>query len=477
MNPGIGFYVFDKKCNLLLVQKPKSTFGVKSKTDELYWLVPGTAKELDKLREAKTINEKQEIAKNDYLKKDIVFPDGFLGACRYVGRWLYTHEDASYFFDNFIITLNDLSKTISEKLQKQPGIGEIRFFNLFDLPAEGELSPLTAGFLKSLLFQSPSEIRGDVDSEQKNKFEQNIKEQGNRFLLYKKVQGGSYGAVYKVLDIPTLLPRAIKIAIPDTKDKKWRERLILEGTTLMRLRQLTPELDNSIERIFSIEQIDDDNEKYFLVKNWISGNTLEKEISDANGEILVDGLIVDIMKKIIKTLKAIHTLERPICHRDLKPNNIMISLNNEKNKTEKLILIDFGLCKNKEVHTGTEEEFHAGARIYQSVHTVNYYNEHNAIDDYYSSLQIFHWLLFGKHPYVIEWEEILTDKKSSKDTFLLAESSEFEVEGWPKSTKLFQSFFDLIKEYYIKEYYHKPISCVNDEAQKEYMEKIHNLFS
>ena len=481
MLPGVGIYIFDNKFNLLLVQKPDSKFGKNPKTGEIYWLVPGTTTALDELRSA-TIEQKEDIAKKKCLKKDIIFPEGYLGGCHYAGRWLYDPtEDGTgdpYFFDNFVVNTHFLSEKPLKSLEnnttkkKDNGISKIGFFHLLDLPAEGKLSPLTAGFLKSLLFQNFGEITTDITIEQKREFADIVKEQKNRFFLYQKVKEGTYGDVYKVLDIPTLLPKAIKTAIPATTDKKWRERFILEGTTLMRLRQLSPELDNSIERIFSINQIDDNNEKYFLVKNWVSGKTLQEEFNGDGRNFLFDKLIIDIMKEIIRALKALHSLEKPIYHRDLKPNNVMVSFDNKKKQIKKLILIDFGLCKNKEVHIGTYDDFDVGNRIYQSVHTVNHYSKHNAIDDDYSSLQIFYWLLFGTHPYATEWEEILKDKRRGVDTFLLAKKSTFKAEGWPKSSKLFQLFFGIIQKHYSD----KPTLYNKPTVQKKTMKEIHKLF-
>lgn len=449
--------MFDKSCRLLLVKKSSDKDYAKDpKTDNLRWLVPGIT--TDKFKEVERIKEDTKKLL-EVLAGDVSFSEKEIYSLEYVGNWTYTMtepEEGEYTFDNYIVKSRPLSKSeLSKKIQASlkntsNKITEINLFHLLDLPKG--LSLLTGGFLKSLLFHRPDLIPTRIGQNDLEGFNSYLGDESKKYFVYDKPRDGKggYGEVYQVLDIPSLSPRAIKIAVPNTEDPKWVERFILEGTTLISL--FSENFDQSIEKVYSINKVQGNGEskKFFLVKNWVKGHTLQKVFKGSMQKILTDQLLVDIMIRIIGTLNKLHSLKEPVYHRDIKPNNIMISLTPNRKQIEQLTIIDFGLCTSQRYQIGTSEEFLTGNPIYQSFNTINDYKNHNPIDDYYSVLQVFHCLLFGKNAYGdMERTAIKKMKRDGQDSFLQQEASKFKTKKERKgSLALFKKFFDIIKEYY-----------------------------
>lgn len=104
------------------------------------------------------------------------------------------------------------------------------------------------------------------------------------------------------------------------------------------------------------------DEQFYLVQEYISGNSLMQEIEDKG--VFGEHQIRQILQDILPVLQFIHS--RNIIHRDIKPANIMreyliqnsnSNLNN-KISNSKLVLIDFGIAKHisntKFQQTGTK---------------------------------------------------------------------------------------------------------------------------
>ncbi len=460
MRYGIGFYVFDESCRLLLMKKSykpsNKDYAMDPKTRELLWLVPGiTTSNIEEINKIKRDPKKL----LEILAVDVPFSEGEIYLPEYVGNWKYRKpkpNKGEFTFDNYIVKLrpldtSELSQKIKAGLENNSNnITEIKMFHLLELPKR--LSPLTGGFLKSLIFHEPGLIPMRIGRNGIERFEGHLGDESKKYFVYDNpIDGkGGYGEVYQVLDIPSLSPRAIKIAVPNTGDPKWIERFILEGTTLISL--FSENFDQSIEKVYSINKVQGNGEskKFFLVKNWVKGHTLQKVFEGSRQKILTDQLLVDIMTRIIGTLNKLHSLKEPVYHRDIKPNNIMISLTPNRKQIEQLTIIDFGLCTSQRYQIGTSEEFLTGNPIYQSFNTINDYKNHNPIDDYYSALQVFHWLLFGKNAYgAMERTAIKNKKQRRQDSFLQQKASNFKTKKERKgSLALFKRFFDIIKEYY-----------------------------
>lgn len=124
--------------------------------------------------------------------------------------------------------------------------------------------------------------------------------------------------------------------------------------------------DNELDLLNNSEtSSDSDNRDQSLVKKYIKFNVFyQMELMDIslrdvlNTESLKtrDNLIF-IFNKILEGLHYLHTLDIPIIHMDIKPENILLKLEEETNKITEVKLADFGLIKymyETDVQEGTK---------------------------------------------------------------------------------------------------------------------------
>ena len=102
----------------------------------------------------------------------------------------------------------------------------------------------------------------------------------------------------------------------------------------------------------SIPEVKDyfvENDKYYLVMEFIDGKTLEDLALKHSKKTLSEDMIKNIILQICETLEYLHDRDTPIIHRDLKPSNFLF-----EEKTGRVVLIDFGIAKKiVEEKTGT----------------------------------------------------------------------------------------------------------------------------
>ncbi len=152
----------------------------------------------------------------------------------------------------------------------------------------------------------------------------------NRYEVLEEVGRGSMGIVYRAQD--RKMPRivALKVALPEllSNEKAFR-RFTDEPKKWARL-----EHDN-IVRAYDVDH--DENNIPFIVMEYVSGTTLGKRIASNSFFSLVES--VSITYQIAKALDCAHTSTQAIVHRDIKPDNVLLSSDN------RVKLTDFGVAK------------------------------------------------------------------------------------------------------------------------------------
>ncbi|AFY68897.1 serine/threonine protein kinase [Thalassoporum mexicanum PCC 7367] len=126
--------------------------------------------------------------------------------------------------------------------------------------------------------------------------------------------------VIKQLKQMTHNPEVYQIA----KDRFYREAVVLE------------ELGDASDRIPKLYGHFEEGERFYLVQEWIEGQTLQQKI-EAEGTIS-ETETRQILVSILQALALVH--DRGIIHRDLKPENIII-----RDRDRQTVLIDFGAVK------------------------------------------------------------------------------------------------------------------------------------
>lgn len=156
----------------------------------------------------------------------------------------------------------------------------------------------------------------------------------DRYKLQNLIARGGYGFVY----LGECLLKRKKYAIKVMLDCNEENIDIEESIKQFRLEaQILARLDHP--QLPKLEDYFEDKNKYFLVMEYITGNTLF-EIVDKNLSFLSQEKVINWGCEICEILDYLHSFKPyPVIYRDLKPQNIMYT------DEGKLMLIDFGISK------------------------------------------------------------------------------------------------------------------------------------
>jgi serine/threonine protein kinase len=157
----------------------------------------------------------------------------------------------------------------------------------------------------------------------------------NRYFIVSKVGAGGFGSVYKARDMQS---GDRLVAIKEVSLMGLHPQAMIEATTaFQREVSVLSQLDHpNLPRVYEHFQ----NPGYwYLVMDFIAGETLEQYQSKApNGRLLLSE-VLDIGIQICIVLDYLHSQQPLIVFRDLKPANIMRTPNG------RLYLIDFGIAR------------------------------------------------------------------------------------------------------------------------------------
>jgi serine/threonine protein kinase len=156
----------------------------------------------------------------------------------------------------------------------------------------------------------------------------------NRYEIQRLLGGGGMGVVYLAHD-QRLANRscAVKEMVDHFIDQQQRieanEYFAREADTLAQLKHAA---------IPAITDRFDDQNRHYLVMEYIEGRNLEEELA-ARGGPLPEGLIIDIARQLCDVLAYLHDSSPPVIYRDMKPSNVMLT------PRGRVVLIDFGIAR------------------------------------------------------------------------------------------------------------------------------------
>jgi len=182
----------------------------------------------------------------------------------------------------------------------------------------------------------------------------------NRYLIVRKIAQGGMGAVYLVTDThlhDASLQRAKAWALKEMSQSVFQPTELPmaiamfrgEATILAHLRH--PNLP-------AVTDFFDDKSKYYLVMDYVEGETLEAILKRNNAPFPLDQ-VLRWTTQLVGVLEYLHDRTPPVIYRDLKPGNIML----EKNGLLKLI--DFGIARFQRKRT-SKDLVHPGSPLSES---------------------------------------------------------------------------------------------------------------
>src|SRR2546421_5628576 len=156
-----------------------------------------------------------------------------------------------------------------------------------------------------------------------------------RYCIISQVGKGGFGAVYKAEDI--LLGNRL-VAIKEMSQSGLSPHEVTTATDAFKREALLlaslshPGLPHIYDQFFEAGH-------WYLVMDFIEGETLEECLHKAKVRRLLVEEVLDIGIKLCTVLDYLHTRQPPIIFRDLKPANIMVTPDGQ------ISLIDFGIAR------------------------------------------------------------------------------------------------------------------------------------
>lgn len=219
---------------------------------------------------------------------------------------------------------------------------------------------------------------------------------GRQFGVYRlvaRIGAGGMGEVWKAEDVNLRRTVAIKILpAENARDHESNERFKREARTAAQL------LHPNIATIFAIDQVED---RAFIVMEYVEGEPLSRLIRAAR---LSPADVVAIGRSVAEALAEAH--EKGIVHRDIKPDNIVVSGRRVK-------VLDFGIAKRYgqerggEAASKSDTEFRTEAGII--IGTVQYMSPEQAMgraldgrSDIFSLGVVLYEALTGRLPFAAD---------------------------------------------------------------------------
>jgi len=195
---------------------------------------------------------------------------------------------------------------------------------------------------------------------------------------------GAFGAVYKARH-KYLGFQALKVFHPGSIPKEQETELFNEAYILSKLTH------ENVVRVYEANTFNLKGQRYcYIAMEFVDGypldQYLEKEIK------LPLDVALSLQRNICAGLSQAHKLEPPVVHRDVKPQNVMITL--KKNNLAAKVS-DFGLAKHVDPTTRLTEA--AGTLAY--LPPEGFWNYESPASDVFSAGIIFYLMLTGIAPF------------------------------------------------------------------------------
>lgn len=160
-----------------------------------------------------------------------------------------------------------------------------------------------------------------------------------RYQIQEEIGRGGFSVVYRAVDRQAVFDCRL-VAIKRIQLDQLTPRQIIDATeTFNREVAVLPRFNGGVSGIPAYYEHLTDAENWYLITQYIEGQTLEEYLQKAPGGYIAEKEVLELGAELAELLHTLHTLESPIIFRDLKPTNIMITPNGG------FFLIDFGIAR------------------------------------------------------------------------------------------------------------------------------------
>jgi len=224
----------------------------------------------------------------------------------------------------------------------------------------------------------------------------------NRYRKIKTLGEGGMGTVFQVEDIArnnrVFAVKTVKKSFIAKDSDNSLQRFKIEYDIMTRLKH------PNLARVFDFGQ--DSNGDYYILMEFVGGVTLRQLLKQKSKLSLNESLSIII--PLLRALEFIHS--RNIIYRDLKPDNVLIEIDNQEIKTVKLL--DFGLAD-----LGKAEKKSKGTIHYMAPEVVAKQNIDSRADIFSLGI-LFYEMLTGNFIYADDSIKSVLDSLLDENTFV-----------------------------------------------------------
>src|SRR6266568_2541718 len=215
-----------------------------------------------------------------------------------------------------------------------------------------------------------------------------------KYQILDRLGMGGMGEIFKVRHIHLNELRVIKIMRPNVAaDDQGLQRFLQEARTSTTIK------DKNLAMLYDFAQLDDGS--YYMVWEFIDGTNIQKWIFQ-NGP-MPSRLVIEISIQALSGLDHLHSMG--LIHRDISPENIMLSQDHHGKLLVKVI--DFGIAKSladgDQGHGLTQTGMFLGKLKYASPEQAGFLKEGEHLDprsDLYSFGIVMYEMLAGRAPFL-----------------------------------------------------------------------------
>lgn len=200
---------------------------------------------------------------------------------------------------------------------------------------------------------------------------------------------GAFGEVYKVRH-KYLGIQVLKVFRKEYSDNTDLETVMSEAKILSRLTH------PNIVRVFETNTFrKDDQQMFFITMGFIAGETLTQLLRRKIQLPIAEAM--GIQRDLLAGLRLAHEQDPPIIHRDISPDNILISYDTRKPRA---LLSDFGLAQSFDQISSISNA--AGKYPYMAPEC--FWGAHLLASDVFSAGIVFYRMLTGMMPWEYDFE-------------------------------------------------------------------------
>lgn len=158
-----------------------------------------------------------------------------------------------------------------------------------------------------------------------------------RYCIEKEIGRGGFSVVYHATDMQG---QRRAVAIKRIQFSKLSPRQSIDATETFNRELTMLARFKGVDGIPAFYEHLTDAENWYLVMQYIKGETLESHLQRAPGGYLEETEALRLSIGLAEVMQRMHNLDTPVIFRDLKPSNIMLTPDG------KFFLIDFGIARN-----------------------------------------------------------------------------------------------------------------------------------